>query len=268
MSGATVNFTAPSTGASATLSSPTAVTNASGVASVNATASLITGNYSAVTASYQGATATFSLTNTTFAFITATGGTPQSTTVGTAFPVALQITLKDALGNPVNGITVTFAAPATGAGATLSSPTAVTNASGVASVTATANTISGAYTVTANVGSLSAAFSLTNTAGAPASIAATGGTPQSALVGTAFPVALQATVKDAGGNPGVPGVYLCRCLRGASHRRQRIPVEPHRDHQRLGRGQRNSHRLQPPHRRLLRHGAASHETVRSRRTSR
>jgi hypothetical protein len=200
LSGATINFTAPTTGASATLSSPTAVTNASGVASVTATANFITGNYG-VTASYQGVTATFSLTNSTFAFITASGGTPQSTGIGTAFPAALQVTLKDALGNPTSGTTVTFTAPATGASAVLSSPTAVTNTSGVASVTATANSIAGSYTVTAAVGSLSATFSLTNTSGAPAGITATGGAPQSTLSGTAFPIALQATVKDSAGNP-------------------------------------------------------------------
>jgi hypothetical protein len=206
LSGATVNFTAPSSGASATLSSPTAVTNASGVASVTATANFQTGSYT-VTASYQGVNATFALTNSTAAFITATGGTPQSATIGTAFASALQVTLKDALGNPTPGTTVTFTVPATGASAVLSSPTAVTNASGIASVTATANGIAGGYNVTATVGSLSTSFALTNTPGAPASVAATGGTPQSAPLGTAFPLALQATVKDANGNP-TPGVTV------------------------------------------------------------
>jgi protocatechuate 3,4-dioxygenase beta subunit len=206
LSGVTITFTAPSSGASASLSSSTAVTNAAGVASVNATANFTSGSY-LVTASYQGSTATFALSNTSFAFITATGGTPQSTTVGTAFPTALQATVKDSLGNPVNGVTVTFSGPATGAGAVLSSATAVTNSAGIASVTATANLTAGTYVVTAASGSVSAQFQLTNTAAAPASITASAGAPQSALLGVAFPVTLQATVKDASGNP-VSGVTV------------------------------------------------------------
>ncbi len=200
LSGATVTFTAPTSGASASLSSPTAVTNGSGVASITATANFVAGSYS-VTATYQGQTATFSLSNTTFAFITASGGSPQSATVGQGFTNPLQVTVKDGLGNPVNGVTVTYTAPTTGASATLSSSTATTNTSGVASVTATANTIAGSYVVTAKVGSLTTTFSLSNAPGAPASISATGGTPQSTLLGTAFANALQATVKDANGNP-------------------------------------------------------------------
>src|ERR1700690_1720739 len=75
----------------------------------------------------------------------------------------------------------------------------VTNGSGIAiSPVPVANTVAGAYTVTAStVGvALSASFSLTNKAGAAASLTASGGTPQSAMVSTAFATALQATVKD------------------------------------------------------------------------
>ena len=127
LSNAVVTFTAPTSGATATLSSTTATTNAAGKASVSATANFTAGSYT-VTASYQGQTATFALSNTTYAFITSSLGTPQSTSVGTAFGTALQVTLKDGLGNPVSGVTISFAAPTTGAGATLSSPTADTNA--------------------------------------------------------------------------------------------------------------------------------------------
>ena len=101
LSGATITFSAPTSGATATLSSQTAVTNAAGVASITATAGFTGGSY-LVTASYQGSTATFALTNTAFAFITATGGTPQTATVGTAFAQPLQATVKDTLGNPVS----------------------------------------------------------------------------------------------------------------------------------------------------------------------
>jgi M6 family metalloprotease-like protein/uncharacterized repeat protein (TIGR01451 family) len=206
MSGVTVTFAAPPTGASATLSSTSAVTNASGVASVTATANSTPGSYS-VTATVGALSASFSLTNTAAspASVTAAGGTPQAALLGAAFLLPLQTTVRDAAGNPLSGVTVTFSAPTTGASATLSSPTAITNASGIASITATANNTPGAYTVTAAVGALSAPFSLTNAAASPAGIAATGGTPQSTLLGTAFPSAIQATVKDSGGNllPGV-----------------------------------------------------------------
>ena len=161
VNGATVTFTAPTVGAGATLSSGTAITNASGIASVTAYANSVAGSYM-VTASYSGMTATFSLTNTLYASLVATGGTPQSTPVGTPFPLALQVTVKNAFGSLVSGAAVTFTAPTVGASATLSGLTAVTNASGIASVNATANNIAGSYTVTASVGTLSATFSLAN----------------------------------------------------------------------------------------------------------
>jgi hypothetical protein len=46
--------------------------------------------------------------------VAATGGTPQTTALGTEFPVALQVTLTSPEGTPENGIRVDFAAPATG----------------------------------------------------------------------------------------------------------------------------------------------------------
>ena len=199
--GVTVTFTEPTVGASAVLSSRTAVTNASGVAIVTATANSIAGSYT-VTASVGTQSASFLLTNTPGApaSIMATGGAVQSALVGTAFPNALQATVKDSAGNPVPGVTVTFTIPTVGAGVILSSSTATTNPSGVASVTATANGVAGSYPVTAGVGSLTAVFSLTNTSTAPTTmtIMATGGTPQSALLSSMFPNALQVTITNSG----------------------------------------------------------------------
>src|ERR1035437_4574413 len=143
--------------------------------------------------------------------IAATSGTPQSAKVGTAFAAPLVATVTTG-GSPTSGVTVTFTAPATGAGGTFAGGvnTATTNGSGVAtSVVFTANGTAGAYTVTASATGTStpASFSLTNTAGAAASIAATSGTPQSATVGTAFALPLVATVLDSGSNP-VSGVVV------------------------------------------------------------
>jgi len=106
------------------------------------------------------------------ASVTATGGTPQSTGISTAFANPLQVTVKDLGGNPVAGVTVNFVVPGSGASAALSAASAVTNGSGVASVTATANATAGGYSVTASVVAVAtpATFSLTNTAGTVASV--------------------------------------------------------------------------------------------------
>jgi hypothetical protein len=193
---AIVNFTAPSAGASAVLT-PTAVTNTAGIATVNATANNIPGSY-VVTASYQGLTASFSLANTTVGGIVATSGTPQTALLYAPFPKPLVVTVRDSAGNLASGVTVTFTAPLSGASVSLSPITAVTNTSGQASAFAYANNTAGTYTVTASAGGLPASFSLTNTS---LSVTISGGTPQSAVVGTPFPNALQVTARDSAGNP-------------------------------------------------------------------
>jgi hypothetical protein len=101
--------------------------------------------------------------------IAASSGTPQSTTVLTAFGTALGAIVRDASSNPVSGVTVTFTAPSSGATAkfgSASTTTAVTNSSGIATASAlTATATTGAYTVTASVSGVAtpASFSLTNT---------------------------------------------------------------------------------------------------------
>lgn len=86
------------------------------------------------------------------AAIAATAGTPQQAVAGMAFGQALEATVTDALGIPVAGATVTFTAPASGAGGTFpSGDTAVTDANGRASVPFLANALVGTYAVTANL---------------------------------------------------------------------------------------------------------------------
>jgi hypothetical protein len=174
VSGATVTYAAPIGGASAVLFTSTATTDASGVASVTATANTQSGTYS-VTATYQGVSATFQLTNTNGppTNLAIVGGTPQIAALGAPFPNALAVRLTDLSNSPVNGATITFAAPASGPTAALSSTTVTTDINGYASVRATAGTTVGAYTVTATFGSLSAArFSLTNLIGDSAALVA------------------------------------------------------------------------------------------------
>jgi predicted extracellular nuclease len=95
-------------------------------------------------------------------------GTPQSATVNQPFAAPLVARVTDAFGNGIAGVSVGFAAPASGASATLSAASAVTGADGRASVTATANAVAGSYEVVASVSGAasSASFALTNTAGA------------------------------------------------------------------------------------------------------
>ena len=146
------------------------------------------------------------------ASIVASGGTPRNTPAGQPFASPLMATVRDASGNPVSGVVVTFTAPGSGASGSFAGgvKTAVTNAAGVAtSAVFTANSKVGSYSVTAKVPGVSAAasFALTNTGGAPASIRVNDGNSQSATINTAFSDPLSVTVKDAGGNP-VGGVLV------------------------------------------------------------
>jgi hypothetical protein len=103
--------------------------------------------------------------------ISATGGTPQSAKVGTAFPHKLSARVLGRKGNPRVGLLVTFRAPTTGASLTFAngrtSWTHATGKRGYVRVAVTANQTAGKYTVTANLkkGALPkpATFSLTNT---------------------------------------------------------------------------------------------------------
>jgi len=174
VSGVSVVFTVPASGASGTFpggnSTDTETTDPSGVAtSAVLTANGIAGNY-IVTASTSGAAsgAGFNLTNVYG--VRATGGTPQSTTGGQQFANPLVATVEDGLGNPISGITVTFTAPSSGASGTFGktstrSETEITGANGQAtSSTFTANTTTGTYQVQATIvnGYAPAAFNLTN----------------------------------------------------------------------------------------------------------
>jgi hypothetical protein len=140
--------------------------------------------------------------------VAATGGSPQSARLNTAFAAPLVATVMLG-GQPVSGAFVVFTAPATGASGTFASSstnteTDTTNASGVAtSSTFTANGIIGADPVTGSVAGVTATttFSLTNTSGPPASIAATSGSLQNATISTAFGAPLVATVVDSNSNP-------------------------------------------------------------------
>jgi len=182
--GATVTFTAnTSGGAGGTFSNGTATdvetTGTTGSAiSKTFTANGTLGCYT-VSASTSGATtsATFNLSNVQPA-LSATAGTTQSATVNTEFATPLQATVTGSESSacgpvsvPLPGVTVTFAAPSSGASGKFSdtssaTTTAVSNALGVATAAAfTANGTGGSYAVAASASGFTAVnFNLTNTA--------------------------------------------------------------------------------------------------------
>jgi hypothetical protein len=223
---------APSGGVMVTLTndakltlSPQTVTIAAGATSGTSQITAVSAGSSSIGASAPGFSAASPLVMqigaAAPASISVVSGSGQSAAINTAFAVQLASQVKDAGGNPLSGVTVTFTAPASGASGTFAGGviTAVTNASGIATaVVFTANGTTGTYTVAATTGGLSVSFTLTNTAGAPASITVSGGSGQSAQVNQAFAVQLAAQVKDAGGNPlsGVTVTYTAPPQSGAS----------------------------------------------------
>ncbi len=171
VSGVTVTFNAPASGASATFpSGNSAVTDAGGRASVPVKANMVAGVYN-VTATAGPLNVSFSLTNTPGApaSVVAFSGDGQSAVPGTTFASPLRAKVLDAFGNAVSGVGVIFNAPASGASGTFTggvkSASENTDSSGIADAPAfTANTTSGTYNVTASVAGVAtpASFSLTN----------------------------------------------------------------------------------------------------------
>jgi len=182
-------FTAPSTGPSGTfsgLSTDTENVDAFG----NATSKTLTANntqgtyfVSATSTSLPSASALFQLTNNAPnvpANIAVALVAAQSATIGTSFPLPLEVLVTDSSSNPVPGVTVTFTAPTSGPTGTFSGPgvtvgpggtaTAITGPAGTTpTVIFTANGITGTYAVTASVatatGTATTTFVLTNAPG-------------------------------------------------------------------------------------------------------
>jgi hypothetical protein len=101
-----------------------------------------------------------------FTMTIATGVSPQSAAINTAFANPLAVFVTSPFGDPVQGGTINFGVtPASGgASAKLSAGTATIGAGGLARVTAAANGTTGSYTATASASGVAtpAVFSLTN----------------------------------------------------------------------------------------------------------
>src|SRR5688572_1231093 len=116
------------------------------------------------------------------------------------------VVVRDAQGNPVAGVTVTFAVSA--GGGTVTGGTQVTDASGVATLTSwTFGATAGLNTVTASAAGLPSVIFSSTTTGVPTQVAVFNGNNQAAVQGTAVPVAPSVRVTDVGGQ-GVGGVAV------------------------------------------------------------
>ncbi|MBL8799702.1 MAG: putative Ig domain-containing protein [Planctomycetia bacterium] len=123
--------------------------------------------------------------------LTVTGGTGQSTLVGTGFALPLRVQVSSAFGETVTGGVVTFAGPTSGASTSPAMQTASIAADGTATLAAQANaTTGGPYTITASTaGAASVDFTLANLA----PVTVTPGALSAATVGIAYNQSLGAT---------------------------------------------------------------------------
>src|SRR5207302_1607998 len=205
VSGATVALAAsPATGV--TLTQPAGTTNTSG--QINGALSSTAAETKTVTALVDGRvtvteTAAVTVNSAAAATIAPHGGGGQTAPAGSAVLIAPSVLVTDAFGNPVSGVSVTFA-PGPGSGS-VTGATQMSDASGIATVGSwTLGTTAGSNTLTATSGTLSGSpvtFTATGTAGAAATIAANSPTSQTATVGTAVSTPPSVIVKDANGNP-------------------------------------------------------------------
>lgn len=169
--GVTVNWAA--TGGS--VSAPTSITDAGGVASIGYTLGATAGaqTASATVTGLQGSPVGFTMTAN--AGVAATmaldGGNNQTGTVSTALPTQHTVIVKDSHNNPVTGVTVTWVVGDGGGNVSSGSP--VTAATGIAGVTRTLGPSAGTHTDTAKVGGLT---------GSPVIFSATANAPTGAAI--------------------------------------------------------------------------------------
>jgi adhesin/invasin len=144
-------------------------------------------------------------------------GNQQSATVGTAVATAPAVVVRDARGNGVPGVTVTFA-PGAGSG-TVTGATVVTGSTGVATVGGwTLGTAAGTQILTASAPGLAAAtFTATATPGAVVRLAPQTDTVLTNVTVTSFVAPLpQIRAEDQYGNPVAGVTVLFTSIAGSS----------------------------------------------------
>jgi filamentous hemagglutinin family protein len=165
--GSTVTFSLPGTGLSGVSGTNTAMTDATGTASISFKANTKAGSFT--TTGTVGGVATgadFNLTNIADSpnAIVTSSGSGQTAIVDQPFASNLRATVTDKFGNPVQGSTVTFSLPGIGLSGVSGTNTAMTDATGTASISFKANTKAGSFTTTGTVDGVTtgADFNLTN----------------------------------------------------------------------------------------------------------
>lgn len=211
VSGRAVTFAVAQGGGS--LAPSTAMTGSDGVASAVWTVGTTALAPNEVRATVAGLSAPAIFTATVVAGAAAqlaiAAGNGQTAPVGAAVAVAPSVRVADTHGNPVTGVTVTFAV--TGGGGSVTGATATSNASGIAAAGAwTLGPTPGPNALTAVATGLpNASFTATATAGPPAAVALASLNNQSAEVGSAVAAPPAVRVTDARNNPvaGVPVAF-------------------------------------------------------------
>jgi adhesin/invasin len=206
VSGASVNFFIASGGGSVTGGST--ATNSSGIATVG---SWILGDIAGantLTAAAVGlsGTVTFSATGIVGPAASMSIGNAssnnQSAAAGSAVAIAPSVKVVDAKGNPVSGVSVTFAVAS--GGGSITGANATTDAAGIAQVGSwTLGSAAGPNSLTATSGSLTGSpvtFNATGTSGAAGGVTIVSGDAQSAIAGSNVAIAPSVKVTDANGN--------------------------------------------------------------------
>src|SRR5205814_2249595 len=222
VSGVTVTLAASRTNNA--LAQPTSLTGANGQAT--ATLSSTKAETKTIGATLNGitqvtATASVGVTAAAAASIAISAGDGQAATVGTAVAVPPAVIVRDAFGNPVAGVAVTFApgtggggltgagiavtfAPGTGGGSVSPTSPVTTGADGVAAVTSwSLGTVAGLNTLTAASGTLAGSpvtFSATATAGNATRLAIVTQPSASAQSGVPFLQQPVIQLQDGSGN--------------------------------------------------------------------
>src|SRR5207302_24048 len=187
-----------------TITGGSQTTNGSGIATVGSWTLSATAGSNTLTAtsgSLTGSPVTFTATGTAgpAATMAKSSGDNLTGQVATRLQTPHIVLVSDANGNPVAGVTVTWAAAS--GGGSVNPPTSASDGRGIAATTWALGTAAGTQTVQATGAGSPVPFSATATAGAAATIAANSATSQSATAGTAVSTPPSVIVKDANGNP-------------------------------------------------------------------
>ena len=194
------------------------VTDATGRARTTATLGSLIGlqSFEARVNGLTGNPATFSVTALagSAAQLLVVAGDGLLATVNTLLPTAPAVRLRDALGNPVAGVSVTFLPT----GGSVTGGNQISDATGFATVGSwTLGTIAGANTLTASGAGLTHVFNANGVAGPATALLATAGDLQSAVVGAVLGTAPAVRALDQFGNP-VPGAAITFAVSGGGGR--------------------------------------------------